>query len=124
MACFQSPQEKNAPSGHLPSSLGGEQCRSPAWQRYSHHLATQGACCLPAPLHVAMKEELLQGAKGQASSELGMGMGLPGDRTSLRGIRARSTCALKTKVSLYEAPNSAEVHSHAEKAGPALGSGS
>ena len=81
-------------------------------------------CCLPAPLHVAVREELLQGAKGQASSELGMGTGLPRDCTSLQGISASCSWALKTKVSLCEAPNSAGVHTQAEKAGPVLRSGS
>jgi len=119
------PPGRKCPSRHFPCSLGGRGAvqvtgtaalQSPPGQA--------AACCLPASLHVTMWEELLQEAKGRASRELGMGTGLPRVCTSLRGMSACWTCTLKAKVSLCEAPASAEAHTQAEKAGPALGSGS
>jgi len=53
-----------------------------------------------------------------------MGRGLSRVCTSLRGMSSRWTCTLKTKVRLCEAPAFTEAHMQAEKAGPALGSGS
>lgn len=119
------PPGRKCPNRHFPCSLGGRGAvqvsgtaalQSPPGQA--------GACCLPTPLHVAMREELLQEAKGKASSELDMGNGLPRDRNYLQEISTCCTGTLKAKMRLCEAPAFTEAHTQAEKAGPALGSGS
>jgi len=125
MSRIQSPLERKAPRRQFLHSLGGRGAVQVSGTAALQSPPGQAAaCCLPAPLHVAMQEELLQEAKGRASRELGMGRGLSRVCTSLQGSSARSICALKTKVSLCKAPASAEAHTQEERTGPALGLGS
>jgi len=61
MTCVQSPQEENAPGRLFPCSLGGRGAVQVSGTAALQSPPGQAAaCCLPAPLHVAMQEELLQ----------------------------------------------------------------